>query len=309
MPIFGHHGGGYRTHRYGGRGHGFRFSPRLIVGAVIALAGIISYFAKTQINPVTGEKQRVALTASEEIALGARAAPQMAGQMGGTYPESEPRAAVVARVGRQLVDSSPEIRRSPYVQHFRFHLLKDDRTVNAFALPGGRIFITAALYDRLENEAQLAGVLGHEIGHVIHRHGAEHMAKGQLGQAIVTGVAIGTSDQESGRFATLATAMANQMLQLKYSRSDELESDSAGLVYMAQAGYDPSEMRKVMEILKAASRRGGGANIFATHPDPNARVQKIEEFLQKHYASGIPPNLTKGAPLRGGGPIDTNVER
>jgi beta-barrel assembly-enhancing protease len=243
----------------------------------------------------------VAMTAEQEMALGLKAAPQMAGEMGGIVdPKRDPRAAKVAQVGWSIVNAS-DARGSPYAKNFNFYLLRDSQTVNAFALPGGQVFITAALYDRLENEAQLAGVLGHEIGHVIGRHGAEHMAKGQLGQMLVTAVGVGTSDREGGTTATMAAMMASQMLQLKYNRSDELESDSIGMGYMTQAGFDPSEMRKVMQILKAASgSRGKGPGIFATHPDPDARIEKIESFLREKFPNGVPGSLKKGMPLRGG---------
>ncbi len=218
--------------------------------------------------------------------------------MGGVVPKSDPAAALVDEVGRRLVQRS-DASRSQYVDNFNFYLLKDEQMVNAFALPGGQIFITRALFDRLENEAQLAGVLAHEIGHVIHRHAAEHMAKGQLGQMLVGAVAVGASDDRNrGQMAAMTAMMVNQMFQLRFSRKDELESDAYGLKYMVQSGYDPSQMRKVMLILKEASGSRGGASILATHPDPDARIEKIEEFLQQNYPNGVPAELTQGRSLR-----------
>jgi len=271
---------------------------RLLIGVGIVLFAIISYYMKTEVNPVTGEKQRVSLSVDEEKALGLEAAPKMAQEMGGAIdPARDPRAATVAQMGAKLVKST-QAAESPYAGNFHFFLLGDEQTVNAFALPGGQIFITAALYGRLENEAQLAGVLGHEIGHVINRHAAEHMAKGQLGQMVVTGVAIGASDERGkGQFAMMAAAMANQMLQLKYSRGDELESDSYGLKYMVQAGYDPREMIRVMQILKEASGSRGGSAMLQTHPDPDARIAQIEQYVKEKYPNG-PGDLRKGGPLR-----------
>jgi predicted Zn-dependent protease len=271
---------------------------RLLIGLGIVLFGVISYYMKTQTNPVTGEKQRVSMSVDQEMKLGIEAAPQMAQQMGGAVdPRRDPRAERVAAMGAKLVQQS-EAGRSPYAGNFNFFLLADSQTVNAFALPGGQIFITVALYERLENEAQLAGVLGHEIGHVINRHAAEHMAKGQLGQMIVTGVAVGASDQgRQGQFAAMAAMMANQMLQLKYSRGDELESDSYGLKYMADSGYDPAEMIQVMRILKEATGSRGGSAMLQTHPDPDARIEQIKQYLQQKYPNG-PGNLSKGPPLR-----------
>lgn len=280
-----------------GRGRSGGGGIRLLIAAGIILFGIVSYYMKTDTNPVTGEKQRVAMTADQEMAMGLQAAPQMAQEMGGAIdPASDPRAAKVAQIGGKLVSNS-EASRSPYAGNFHFFLLGDPKTVNAFALPGGQIFITVALYEKLETEAQLAGVLGHEIGHVINRHGAEHMAKGQLGQMIVTGVVVGASDsQGKGQMAAAAAMMANQMLQLKYSRSDELESDSYGLKYMESCGFDPKEMIRVMQILKEASGSRGGSAMLQTHPDPDARIEAIERYLKEKNpnASG---KLSSGAPL------------
>jgi predicted Zn-dependent protease len=193
-----------------------------------------------------------------------------------------------------------DARKSPYVGNFNFYLLNDSQTVNAFALPGGQIFITRALFDRLENEAQLAGVLAHEIGHVIHRHGAEHMATGQLGQTLVGAVAVGASDEQGrGQMATMAAMLANQMFQLKYSREDELESDSSGLNYMVQSSFDPSEMLRVMQILKEASGGGGrGPDFMQTHPNPDARLAQIQSYLKEKFPNGIPRELSKGRSFR-----------
>jgi predicted Zn-dependent protease len=284
-----------------GRGRGWGGGgTRLIIAAVIALIGIVTYFMRSETNPVTGEKQRVAMNVDQEKALGLQAAPQMAQQMGGAIdPERDPRAALVAEVGARLVQRS-EASKSPYVGNYNFYLLGDDRTVNAFALPGGQVFITEALFNRLENEAQLAGVLGHEIGHVVHRHAAEHMAKGQLGQMLVGAVAVGASDGErSGQMATMAAMMANQMFQLRFSRKDELESDDYGLRWMVQAGYDPSQMLTVMQILKEAGGGSGrGPSFLQTHPDPDARIEKIRSYLEEKFPNGVPQELTKGRSLR-----------
>ena len=280
-------------HRPAGRIH-----MRLIIALIIAIVGIIGYIGKRSVNPTTGETQYVSLSPDQEIALGLQAAPEMAQQMGGVVPKSDPSAAMVQKIGQRLVQSSDAIK-SPYVKSFDFHLLNDDRTINAFALPGGQIFITRALYEKLENEAQLAGVLGHEIGHVIHRHAAEHMAKGELGGMLATAVGVGASDERGrGMGAAVAAQMANQVIQLKFGRDDENESDDYGLRYMVQAGYQPSAMLKVMEVLRDASGGGGRTpEILATHPAPQSRLEAINAKIQKMSAEGATGQLTEGAPL------------
>ncbi len=265
-----------------------------IIGLVIAGFGLLRYFTATQTNPVTGKSERVSLTPQQEVALGARTAPQMAAQMGGEVPRSDPRAALVAEVGQNLVRQI-NVPNMPW--QFDFHLLDDPKTVNAFALPGGQIFITTALLSRLENEAQLAGVLGHEIGHVIERHAAERMAKQQLGQSLVNAVAIGASGDHGGYTAAQVAQMANQFVQLKYGREDELQSDGYGVNYMTQAGFDPTEMIHVMEILKKASGGSSQPEFMSTHPDPGNRAEQIRGQIKQHFPSGVPNNLTKGRPL------------
>ncbi len=240
---------------------------RLIGALVIALIGVVMYMSQTQVNPVTGEKQHVAMSVDQEMALGLQAAPEMASKMGGDVdPGEDPRAALVDEVGRRLVRNS-DARKSPYVENFHFHLLRDPKTINAFALPGGQVFITEGLLNRMDNEAQLAGVLGHEIGHVINRHSAQQMAKGQLGQLLTVAVGVGASDDRGGgRNAQMVAAMVNQMGQLHFSREDESEADHYGLHYMAEAGYDPTAMLDVMNILKEASKGASPPEFLATHP-------------------------------------------
>ncbi|MDX2038902.1 MAG: M48 family metalloprotease [Isosphaeraceae bacterium] len=275
-------------------------SARWVIALVIALFGIFSYFNQTEINPVTGEKQRIAMNVDQEKSLGLEAAPKMAQQMGGAVdPRSDPRARLVAEVGARLVNES-DARKSPYADNFHFYLLNDEKTVNAFALPGGQIFITKALYSRLSNEAELAGVLGHEIGHVINRHGAQHMAKGQLGQILLVAVGVGASgEDDGGRKAQMAAMLANQMIQMKYGRDDETESDTYGLRYMAQAGYDPRGMLEVMKVLKEAGNGAGPPEFLSTHPLPETRIQQIQATIETTYPNGIPRDLHKGGPLVG----------
>ena len=265
---------------------------------MIAVGAVIAYFGKTQVNPVTGEKQRVNLTEDQEIALGLEAAPQMAKQMGGAIdPNRDPRAGWVAEVGRRLVDRS-DAAKSRYTRNFNFYLLTDADTINAFALPGGQIFITLGLYNKLETTAQLAGVLGHEIGHVIHRHAAEHMAKGDLGNQLALAVGVGASDDRGrGAMAAMAAQMANQMFQLKFSRDDENESDTYGLKYMAQAGYDPRGMLAVMEVLRGASKGGRQPEFMATHPMPENRLKEIEQHIAQMFPNGVPKELGEGEKL------------
>ncbi len=266
-------------------GGGIRLSPRIILAVIIAAFGVISYLSKTQVNPVTGQRQRVSMSVEEERALGLQAVPEMARKMGGILdPNRNPSAREVAAVGQRLVERS-DARRSPYADNFHFFLLDDDRTVNAFALPGGQIFMTRGLLERLSSDDQIAAVLAHEIGHVVGRHSSEQMAKGELGQTLATAIGIGASDGNRDTARTMMAAMAaNQILQLRYGRADESESDEHGMRYMAQSGYDPHAMLELMQILKEASDGPSPPEFLSSHPLPETRMARIKEILDRDYS-------------------------
>lgn len=274
---------------------GFNFG-RLIVPALLILFGLFMYMMQTQTNPVTGEKQHVAISPDQEIRLGLESAPQMSREMGGELPASDPRVQEVQKLGKWIVDHT-EAKKSPW--QFQFHVLADRDTVNAFALPGGQIFITLGLLNQLQNEAQLAGVISHEMGHVIERHTAQQMSKSQLGQFFVLAVGTAASDQNgygAQNNATMIANMVNQMIQLRYSRGDESEADLWGLKLMTETGYDPYQMIKVMEILKAAGGdKGHGPDFFQTHPNPDLRIEQIKTYLKEHPPTS---NLKNGRDLR-----------
>lgn len=267
------------------------FSGRIIIALIIAFIGWIMYMSQVEKNPVTGERQHVSLSPDQEIRLGLESAPEMSKEMGGELPSSDFRTEEVEKIGNFLLEHS-DAKASPW--KFKFHLIADSDTVNAFALPGGQIFITLGLYKKLQSEAQLAGVLGHEMGHVIERHTAQQMAKNQLGQALVVAVGAASTDPNNASNYTpaLIASLVNQMLQLRYSRHDESEADIWGLKIMTESGFDPKAMVEVMEILKASGDRGHTAEIFQTHPNPDLRIRQIKAYLEKH-----PPQagLTEGA--------------
>ena len=254
---------------------------RYVIAAIVALFGLISYYTTTSNNPVTGEKQHVRLTAEQEVALGRQLAPQMAAQFGGV---STDKAASddVSKVGASVVAQS-RARTTPY--QFRFNLLADRNTVNAFALPGGQIFITEALLSRLKNADELAAVLGHEVGHVLARHSAEHLAKEQLTQSMVGAVVIGSG----GGYNTAQLAqLAGSMINMKHGREDELEADSLGLRLMQEAQFDPRAMIGVMQTLERASGGSRQPEFASTHPNPGNRIAHIKAELAKMPGTQAP---------------------
>lgn len=265
-------------------------SIKIVIALVIAAVSIISYFSSSQMNEVTGEKQYVKLDKQQEVALGLQAVPQMTGQFGGESADAQGQA-LVDRVGNAIVQNS-DAGKGDYP--FEFHLLADQDVINAFALPGGQVFITEALFSKLTTEGELAGVLAHEIGHVVGRHGAEHLAKQNLTQGLTGAAVIASADPDdpsaSRRNAMIAMAVGS-LVNLKYGRGDELESDKLGVRFMAQAGYDPRSMVKVMEVLKEAAKGPRQPEFFSTHPNPENRIEKIHEAIKAEFPGGVPEGL------------------
>ncbi len=243
---------------------------RIFIGLAIVAFAFIQRCNNKEENPYTGRVQTINMSADQEIAIGLQSAPEMAQQHGGLYPDERLQSFVDA-VGNKLVNSSIA-RETPY--QYDFHLLADDQTINAFALPGGQCFITYALFSQL-NEAQLAGVLGHEIGHVIGRHSAERIAESSFWQTLTMGASVG------GDMGGLVQGLGQNTL-LTNGRDDELESDELGVLFMIQSGYDPYQMIEVMKILKAAAGPNRVPEMQSTHPDPENRIEKIKEAIVKY---------------------------
>ena len=263
----------------------------VFLGLVIAVIGAAYYYCNRQANPVTGEMQHVSLSPQQEIAMGLAAAPEMEQQFGGELADASV-AEAVSRVGQKVVAGS-DAARSEY--RYAFHVLRDPETVNAFALPGGQVFVTAGLLKHLTNEAQLAGVLGHEVGHVVGRHSAEHLAKAQFTQVLVGAAGVAASDDRGdGQRAAAIAAMVGSLVNMKFSRKDESEADAFGVKYMSQAGYDPRAMIELMRILKEASGPSRQPEFLNTHPDPGNREQAIEAEVARLYPGGVPSQLVKG---------------
>lgn len=268
-------GGGYPQRNNRKRGG---ISIMLILGLLYAGFSLFKYYSNTQVNEITGEKQRVSISPEEEVAIGLQSRPQMMQQHGGLHPDQRAQQHVDA-VGARLVNNTIA-RRSGY--EYDFHLLADPRTINAFALPGGQVFITAALYSQLEDEDQLAGVLGHEIGHVIHRHGAERMAKMELTSGLTGAAVMASGDYNTAQMAQ----MIGNLVNMKYGRDQELESDDFGVRLMIEAGYKPEALIGVMDILEKASGGNRQPEFQSTHPSPENRREMIQSAIKKYGYSG-----------------------
>lgn len=237
-------------------------------------------------NPATGELIFTMMTWEQEAALGLEAGPQFTAEYGGEVPDAEARA-YVDEVGRRLLDGIEE--GVPELD-WNFTLL-DSGVINAFALPGGQVYFSRGLAEKLDTEAEMAGVIGHEIGHVTARHGNQRISRTQAFQVGVgLGAAVvGVADEDSalrkyGTVAVPAIAIGGQTLQLKYGRDEELEADYLGMRYMARAGYDPAGQRDVMQVLRAASGGSTQPEWLSTHPASDTRIDRINVLLQGEFA-------------------------
>ncbi|HEV8305993.1 MAG TPA: M48 family metalloprotease [Gemmatimonadales bacterium] len=243
---------------------------------VLAAAALAAACA---LNPATGRRQLSLISESEEIRMGREYDPQVAASMG-LYADSGLQR-YVQDLGARLAARSE---RPGLPWTFR---VVDDPAVNAFALPGGYIYVTRGILAHLDSEAELAAVLGHEIGHVTARHSASQLSRQQLTQVGLTLGSIVSKDVE--RYSGIAGA-ALGVLFLKYSRDNEREADHLGLRYMRRADYDAREMPDVFTMLERVSaaqpaRGGRTPEWLATHPNPENRRARIAQEI-----AALPPD-------------------
>jgi predicted Zn-dependent protease len=242
-----------------------RVSLLVLAAAALAAAGCAT-------NPVTGKHEFTLVTAEQEAALGREGYAATTGEYG-VYDDPA-LAAYVDSVGRRVAHVS-ELPDLPW----RFTVL-DDPVVNAFAMPGGYIYVTRGLLAYMQSEAQLAGVLGHEIGHVTARHSAK-----QITQQELAGVGLGLVSAVSPTFRRYSSTaeQALGLLMLKYSRDDESQADELGVHYAALAGYDPRDIPGTYHTLKRIADTAGQSlpSYLSTHPDPGQREQTTTALAAK----------------------------
>ncbi|MDF1869145.1 MAG: M48 family metallopeptidase [Phycisphaerales bacterium] len=238
------------------------------------------------VNPATGKRSFTLMSWEKEKALGLAAAPQMTEAFGGEVPD----AAIgdyARQVGGKLVTGVEE--GVPQLE-WEFTVLNSP-VINAFALPGGKIFLSRGLAEKLDSEAQFAGVLGHEIGHVTARHSNQQMSQ-QLGinfaiGAVAAGIGLSDADSDVRKYGQLglpAVAVGSNLYLLSFGRSEELEADMLGMRYMSRAGYNPRGQLEVMQVLAAESQGARQPEWLSTHPLPESRIDRINELLATQYA-------------------------
>ena len=252
----------------------------LIVVLVLSLSGCVSF----EESLVSGRKRAYGYTWQQEVQLGQEADQSIIAQYG-LYDNDELEA-YVDRLGQELLqvshlrrdDTPAEMKNTP----FTFRVL-DSPVVNAFALPGGYVYVTRGLLAHMQNEAQLAVVLGHEIGHVVGRHASKRAASQQFGQLGIIAVAVGAQGVLGGNageeFLSSAGTAAG-LLFLRYGRDDERESDRLGVEYGALKGYQAGEGSEFFRSLRRISDQAGSSipSFMSTHPDPGEREVTIQRM-------------------------------
>lgn len=242
----------------------------LALGSCVVLAGGLDGCAR---NPATGRQQLSLISEEQEIQIGRENDQAIVQQLGLYGDENLQR--YVQELGARLAARSE---RPGLPWTFR---VIDDPVVNAFALPGGFIYVTRGIMAHVENEAQLAGIIGHEIGHVTARHSVSRMSSAQLAQF---GLALGSVLSPTvERYAGIAGA-GLQLLFLKYSRDDENQADELGVRYMTRQRFDAGQMPSIFTMLDRISREEGGGRVpewLATHPNPGNRARRLEQLVDR----------------------------
>ncbi|MBU1344707.1 MAG: M48 family metalloprotease [Proteobacteria bacterium] len=250
-------------------------------GLISASAAGPIFFTGCAVDPVTGKKQLMMVSAQQEIGIDKQQAPfQFSSDYGITQDTDINR--YVSDVGKKLL---PNVHRPQMPYNFQ---CVNATYINAYAFPGGSIAVTRGILLKLDNEAELASLLGHELGHVNARHAAEQMSKGQLSSLLVGGISIVASTQGSGLgdLTQQLGALGQGLLLSKYSRDNEREADSLGNEYMVKAGFSSKGFVGLMEMLNSLHKENPGSVqvLFSTHPMSSERLTAAVQREKGVYA-------------------------
>ncbi len=253
----------------------------------LALVAYLLAISACSVNPVTGKKELTLMSATQEVAMGAKNYGPYQQQQGGRYIVDPDLTVYVSQVGRKLAAASgrPQL---PY----EFVVLNNS-TPNAWALPGGKIAINRGLLTLLDDESQLAAVLSHEVVHAAARHSARQMTQAKLMSAGLVVAGIAAQQTDYGQWIAAGAGVGAKAWQSKYGRGQELESDAYGITYMINAGYEPLgavELQEKFLALSQGRKSGFMENLFSSHPPSAHRVER-----NKHLASGKTPGARNKA--------------
>jgi predicted Zn-dependent protease len=220
-------------------------------------------------------------------------------------PSQDPREVEpVKRVAARIVEAAKRSKYAEMAQQFQWEVtvIKDDKTANAFALPGGKMAVYTGIFPMAKTEAGLAAVMGHEVVHALARHGAERMSQGQVANIglQVVGAAVGMSSKNPvlGQATMAALGAGTQVgVLLPFSRKHESEADYVGILLAADAGYDPRESVALWERMAQVSGGGGQAEFLSTHPSHDTRIDQLKEWMPEAMAIYQRRTAMPAAPL------------
>ncbi len=240
---------------------------------LLILASMLSLLIGCATNPITGETELMLLSEDQDVELGKTYAPEIEKQLGGKIPDPALQDYINA-IGQKIA-------RVSHNQNFKYQFVAlQDKTVNAFALPGGYVYITKGMLQNLTTESQLAAILAHEVVHIVARDIANAMSK-QIGMELLLSAV--TSEQTSQSLLTVAQ-LGGQIISLRFSRQDEREADLGGVEYMVAAGYNPYGMAEAMQMLTEQSK-SRPIEFLSTHPSPENRVAYIRKKIAPPQSS------------------------
>lgn len=238
----------------------------------LALALALAFASGCAVNPVTGQEDLMFYSAERDVEVGRTHAPEIEKVLGGRLPDENVQS-YVNHIGQRLarICHRPDIA-------YHFTVVDYDKE-NAFALPGGYIYITKGMLEKLESEAQLASILAHEVGHVVARDTMVALSRQKVMWA-----ALGAAMLSQSADAVGGTLFTGTFLSLQYSRDDEKDADLVGLAYMIQAGYDPNGMIETMRVLQEL-QEVRPIEFFSTHPNPQNRLMYLQERIEQRYST------------------------
>jgi metalloendopeptidase OMA1, mitochondrial len=259
--------------------------------AALVLAAVMPGLFGCETNPYTGRRQLLMTSVSDEMQMGAQAYTQIKNDPKMKLSQDPREIEPVKRVAARIVEAAKRSKYAEMAQQFQWEVsvIKDDKTANAFALPGGKMAVYTGIFPVAKTEAGLAAVMGHEVVHALARHGAERMSQGQLTNAAlqVAGAAAGASGGGGlvSQAAMAALGVGAQVgVLLPFSRKHESEADYIGILLAADAGYDPRESVQLWERMQQLSAGGGPAEFLSTHPGHDTRIQQLKEWMPEAMA-------------------------
>jgi len=253
----------------------------------VALASLVG----CETNPYTGRSQLLMTSVSQEMRMGAQAYDQVKNDPK-MRPSQDPREIEpVKRVVARIVEAAKRSKYAEMAKQFQWEVtvIKDDKTANAFALPGGKMAVYTGIFPMAKTEAGLAAVMGHEVVHALARHGAERMSQGQLTsaglQVIDTAAGAAGGGGMLGQAAMAALGVGAQVgVLLPFSRKHESEADYIGILLAADAGYDPRESVALWERMGQISGGGGPSEFMSTHPSHETRIDQLKKWMPEAMA-------------------------